>query len=158
MDSIIVEFDVKASPGHAFEVWTEKPSMWWPRSHTVTRDPGLTIVFEPFQGGRIYERGSDGAEHEWGEVLIWDPPVRVTYLWHLFFDRSEATEITVTFTEVESGARVRLIQSGFEKLGDDVGTERRRRTNHAWLELTELYRQAFEIQAIGTLSIELRPD
>ena len=158
MDPIIVEFDVKASPGHAFEVWTEKPSMWWPRSHTVTRDPGLTIVFEPFQGGRIYERGSDGAEHEWGEVLIWDPPARVTYLWHLFFDRSEATEITVTFTEVESGARVRLIQSGFEKLGDDVGTERRRRTNHAWLELTELYRQAVEIQAIGTLSIEPRPD
>ncbi|HUP18080.1 MAG TPA: SRPBCC domain-containing protein [Acidimicrobiia bacterium] len=131
-------------PGHAFEVWTEKPSMWWPRSHTVTRDPGLTVVFEPFQGGRVYERGSDGAD-EWGGVLIWDPPVRIAYLWHLFFDRSEATEITVTFTEVESGARVRLIQSGFERLSDAVAPERRRRTNQAWLELTELYRQAVEI-------------
>ena len=55
-----------------------------------------------------------------------DPPVRISYVWHLFFDRSEATEMTVTFTEVESGARVRLIQSGFEKLGDDAGTQRRR--------------------------------
>jgi hypothetical protein len=51
----------------------------------------------------------------------------------------------VTFTKVDSGARVRLIQSGFEKLGADVGTERRRRTNHAWLELTDLYRRAVEI-------------
>jgi hypothetical protein len=150
MDPIIVEFDVKASPRHAFEVWTEKPSMWWPRSHTVTRDPGLTVVFEPFPGGRIYERASDGAEHEWGEVLIWDPPARIAYLWHLFFDRSEATEITVTFTEVESGARVRLIQSGFEKVDAHDAPERRRRTNHAWLELTELYRQAVEIQAVET--------
>ena len=143
-EPIIVEFDVRASPGHAFRVWTEKPSMWWPRSHTVTRDPDLTVVFEPFQGGRIYERGTDGAEHEWGEVLIWEPPVRIGYLWHLFFDRSEATEITVTFTEIESGARVRLVQSGFENLQGDVANDRRTRTNHAWLELTGLYRQVVE--------------
>jgi hypothetical protein len=142
IDPIVVEFDVAASPGHAFEVWTEKPSMWWPRSHTMTRDPDLAVVFEPFAGGRIYERGSDGAEHEWGEILIWEPPMRIAYLWHLFFERSEATEIIVTFTEIESGARVRLVQSGFEKLGEKDGTERRRRTNHAWLELTDFYRQA----------------
>lgn len=108
----------------------------------MTRDPHLSVVFEPFEGGRIYERGSDGAEHEWGEILIWDPPVRIGYLWHLFFDRSQATEITVTFTEIETGSRVRLVQDGFEKFGDQVGTERRRRTNHAWLELTEHYREA----------------
>lgn len=142
IDPIIVEFDVRASPGHAFDVWTAKPSMWWPKSHTVTRAPGLTVVFEPFAGGRIYERGSDGTEHDWGEVLIWEPPVRIAYLWHLFFDRSEATEITVTFTEIDSGARVRLIQSGFEMLDGDVGPERRKRTNRAWLEITELYRHA----------------
>lgn len=143
IDPIIVEFDVRASPGHAFEVWTAKPSMWWPRSHTVTRDPGLTVIFEPFEGGRIYERGSDGTEHDWGEILIWDPPLRVAYSWHLFFDRREATEITVTFTATDTGARVRLIQSGFEKLDDVAGPERRRRTSHAWLELTGLYRDAF---------------
>jgi hypothetical protein len=142
MEPIVVEFDVKASPSHAFDVWTSKPSMWWPRSHTLTHDPDLTVVFEPFQGGRIYERGSDGSEHEWGEVLVWDPPVRVGYLWHLFFDRSDATEITVTFAEIENGSRVRLVQTGFEKLADEVGTERRRRTNDSWLEVTGRYRAA----------------
>ena len=142
MEPIVVEFDVMSSPQHAFDVWTSKPSMWWPRSHTLTQDPDLTVVFEGFEGGRIYERGSDGSEHEWGEILVWQPPLRVDYLWHLFFERSEATEISVTFTEIDNGSRVRLVQTGFEKLGDEVGTERRRRTNHAWLEVTGFYRNA----------------
>ncbi len=142
MEPIVVEFDVKATPEHAFDVWTSKPSLWWPRSHTVSGGPDLTVVFEQFPGGRIYERSSGGTEHEWGEVLIWEPPLRVGYLWHLFFDRSEATEITVTFVETDDGSRVRLVQTGFEKLGEEVGRERRRRTNHAWLEVTGHYRQS----------------
>ncbi|HEY4606148.1 MAG TPA: SRPBCC domain-containing protein [Acidimicrobiia bacterium] len=141
MEPIVVEFDVRASQEHAFDVWTSRASMWWPRSHTITEGPDLTVVFEPFAGGRIYERGSEGSEHEWGEVVIWEPPARVGYLWHLFVDRSEATEITVTFTETDNGSRVRLVQTGFEKLGAEVGTERRRRTSNAWLELTALYRE-----------------
>jgi hypothetical protein len=139
MEPIVVEFDVRASPQHAFEVWTSKTSMWWPRSHTISGDQNLDVVFERFAGGRIYERGSDGTEHEWGEVLVWEPPTRVDYLWHLFFDRSEATEITVTFTAIEDGSKVRLVQTGFEKLGVEVGSERRRRTSNAWLEVTGHY-------------------
>lgn len=143
IEPIVVEFEVEATAEHAFDVWTSKPAMWWPRSHTVTRDPDAEVVFEPFAGGRIYERGSDGDEHEWGEVIVWDPPARVEYLWHLFFDRRQATEVAVSFTQLGEGvSRVRLIQTGFEKLGDEVGTERRRRTNHAWLELTQAYRGA----------------
>ena len=141
MEAIVVEFEVSTSPDHAFDVWTSKPSMWWPRSHTMTQDPRLSIVFEPYEGGRIYERGADGAEHEWGEILLWEPPARVGYLWHLFFDRSDATEVTVTFAPVESGTLVTLTQTGFEKFGDP-GIERRRRTNQAWLELTGHYRGA----------------
>lgn len=142
MEPIVVEFDVRASPQHAFEVWTSKTSMWWPRSHTISGEQNLDVVFERFAGGRIYERGSDGTEHEWGEVLVWEPPTRVDYLWHLFFDRSEATEITVTFTAIEDGSKVRLVQTGFEKLGVEVGSERRRRTSNAWLEVTGHYRDA----------------
>jgi len=143
MEPIVVEFEVRATPEHAFDVWTSRPSMWWPKSHTVTHDPDLIVVFEPFPGGRIYERGSDGVEHEWGEVISWEPPARLNYLWHLFFDRSEATEISVTFTAQEGGSRVRLVQTGFEKLGDVVGPGRRQRTNNAWLEVTGYYRASF---------------
>jgi len=142
MEPIVVEFEVRASPQHAFDVWTTMPSLWWPRSHTVSQDPDLTVVFEPYPGGRIYEMTSDGSEHEWGEVLVWEPPLRLDYLWHLFFDRSEATEIMVTFVETGEGSRVRLVQTGFERLGDDVGPERRRRTSLAWAEVTGHYRDA----------------
>jgi len=142
MEPIVVEFEVDASPAHAFDVWTTRPTLWWPRSHTVTQDPDLIVVFEPFPGGRVYERGSDGSEHEWGEILVWDPPARVGYLWHLFFDRTEATEITVTFTGTATGSRVKLVQTGFERLGDEVGPDRRTRTNRAWLDVTGRYRSS----------------
>ena len=141
MGVIVVEFEVSTSPDHAFEVWTSKPSMWWPRSHTVTQDPRVSIIFEPYEGGRIYERSPDGAEHDWSEVFLWEPPARIVYLWHLFFDRSEATEVTVTFRPLETGTLVTLTQTGFEKLGE-AGIDRRRRTNQAWLELTGHYRGA----------------
>ena len=51
MGVIVVEFEVSTSPDHAFEVWTSKPSMWWPRSLTVTQDPRVSIIFEPYEAG-----------------------------------------------------------------------------------------------------------
>jgi uncharacterized protein YndB with AHSA1/START domain len=142
MEPIVVEFDVDCSPEHAFRMWTERTALWWPASHTVTGSSDLEVVFEPRSGGRIYERGPDGSEHEWGEVRVWDPPNRVEYLWHLFFDRSEGTDITLTFEPVERGTRVRLHQDGFDRLPDDVGRPRRDRTQGAWAEITMLYRDA----------------
>ena len=68
IEPLVVEFEVQAPVAHAFRVWTERCGLWWPSSHTVSRRPAA-IVFEPHPGGRIYERGPDGAEHEWGEVL-----------------------------------------------------------------------------------------
>lgn len=43
--------------------------------------PGLVVTFESHPGGRIDERTPDGAEHDWGEVLAWEPPRRLAYLW-----------------------------------------------------------------------------
>ncbi len=143
MEPIVVEFDVNTSVAHAFDVWTSKTAMWWPRAHTMSRDSDLAVVFEPFVGGRIYERASDGLEHAWGEVLVWDPPEHIVYLWHLFFDRSEATEVSVTFKEKNTGSRVRIEQSGFEILGEPAGTERRNETDRAWLEVVGYYQEMF---------------
>ena len=81
-------------------------------------------MFEPRPGGRVFERAANGVEYEWGEVLDWAPPTRVRYLWHLFFDRSEATEVELTFTVVPDGTQIRLEHRGWERLGD-VGPPRR---------------------------------
>lgn len=142
IEPIVVEFEVDAAPAHAFDVWTARSAIWWPRSHTVSGSPELDIVFEPFAGGRVFERSGDGSEHDWGRVVEWEPPHRVAYTWHLFFDPAQATDITVTFEASNRGTRVRLAQTGFERLGLDVGPDRRDRTDTVWKSMTALYRTA----------------
>lgn len=131
---LVVEVDIATSPGHAFDVWTTQLGAWWPASHTITGS--REIVMEPFPGGRIYERAADGEEFDWGEVVAWEPPDRLRCLWHLFFDRSEATDLEVTFHETASGTRVVIRQTGWERLGDE-GIERRSRTYVAWSTILE---------------------
>jgi hypothetical protein len=50
--------------GHAFRVWTDRIGTWWPPDHTATGQADL-IVLEGGVGARIYERTSDGVEHDW---------------------------------------------------------------------------------------------
>jgi hypothetical protein len=142
MDPIEVEFEVACSAEHAFEMWAGRTSLWWPRSHTITGQHDVQIHFEPRPGGRIFERANDGTEHEWGEIVVWEPPHKIGYLWHLFFTRAEATDIEVTFTPTEGGTNVRLVQTGFERLPSDVAMTRRNRTEGAWGEVTGHFREA----------------
>jgi uncharacterized protein YndB with AHSA1/START domain len=129
-DSLVIEFEVGVPPSQAFDAWTRRCATWWPSSHTVSGAPSA-ITFEPRSGGRIVEHSADGAEHDWGKVLDWEPPTRLRYLWHLFFDPSEATEVELTFTGVGSRTAVRLEQRGWERLGE-AGPSRRERAQQAW--------------------------
>lgn len=137
-DPLVVEFAVRAAPEHAFDTWVSRIGLWWPKSHTMSQDPDA-IVIEPESGGRIFERATDGRELDWGEVLDWEPPRRIRYLWHLFFTRDEATVVEVTFTATSDGTAVRLVQTGWEALGDQ-GPPRRERTLVAWSVVTDSYR------------------
>jgi Activator of Hsp90 ATPase homolog 1-like protein len=128
-DPLVIEFEVGVAPAHAFDVWTRRCATWWPRSHTMSGAPSA-ISFEPRSGGRIVEHAA-GGDHEWGEVLDWEPPRRLRCLWHPFFDRSEATELDVTFRAVATGTAVRLEQRGWERLGE-AAAPRRTRTEGAW--------------------------
>lgn len=141
MAPIVVEFEVDASVEHAFEMWTDRCTLWWPRSHSMSQAEGFKVVFEPFPGGRVYERGPDGEEHDWGEVTVWSPPHRVEYWWHIFLDRDKATMVSVSFTPGDTGTTVRLENSGFEIFGDGAG-ERMERVGGAWEGITQQYRDA----------------
>ena len=114
MEPIAVEFEVGATPDHAFTTWTEKCALWWPRSHCMSQAEGFDVVFEPFVGGRIYEKAPDGTEFEWGRVTVWDRPLRLEYLWHIFLEPEKATTVEVTFTESHGGTIVRLASRGAE--------------------------------------------
>lgn len=142
IEPLVVEFEVDAPVAHAFNVWTQRCATWWPRTHTLTGDPAA-ITFEPSPGGRIYETAADGTEHPWGEILEWQPPARLRFLWHLFFDRSQATEVDITFHARGAGTVVRLEQTGWDNLGPE-GAPRRERTSTAWATITSRYSAAAE--------------
>lgn len=110
-EPLTLSFDVECAPRHAFDVWTNRFGQWWPRGHTVSGDPE-TIVLEPHVGGRIYERGPDGAEIDWGEITEWDPPGRLAYHWHIRRDRTEATNVELTFVDAGDGStRVEIVHT-----------------------------------------------
>ena len=136
-----LRFTVACPPEHAFALWAERTSLWWPHGHSVSAEPGLTVTFEPRAGGRIFERTPGGAEHDWGEVLAWEPPRRLVYLWHLRFDRADATEVEITFAPLPDGTLVRIEHRGWERLGA-VAAERRERNRRGWAGVIEHYRRA----------------
>jgi uncharacterized protein YndB with AHSA1/START domain len=79
------------------------------------------VVLESGPGGRIYERTAGGQRHEWGEVTVWEPPRRLSYLWHIGRTRETATEVDITFVGAgAAGTRVEIEHSGWEALGDEA--------------------------------------
>jgi uncharacterized protein YndB with AHSA1/START domain len=115
---IRLSFEVRCSAVHAFTTWTARTTLWWPVDHTVTAQPGLEVVFQPRQGGRIFERTPAGDEHDWGEILAWDPPRRLLYRWHLRQDATDATEVEIRFVpEADDRTRVEIEHRGWERLG-----------------------------------------
>ena len=124
---------VACTAEHAFRTWTGNTSSWWPVGHTVSGEAGLSVVFEPRVGGRIFERAPGGEEIDWGEITVWDPPRRVGYLWHLNTDRSDATDVEIAFEQVgESSTRVEIEHRGWERLGAARGPAWRDANQNGW--------------------------
>jgi uncharacterized protein YndB with AHSA1/START domain len=132
IDPLRIEFEVGCSPERTFELWTARTSMWWPPTHTVSAKPRLEVIIEPGVGGRIFERTPRGEEHDWGEVTGWEPPNRLSYLWHLRQDRADATEVEITFAATDGdGTAVSIVHHGWERLGAR-GQERREANQRGW--------------------------
>ena len=50
--SIEIDFTVACSPEHAFDVWADRTTLWWPVEHTVSAEPDVAVSIEPRVGGR----------------------------------------------------------------------------------------------------------
>lgn len=138
-----MSFEVACSADHAFTVWSAGFGTWWPPDHTVT-GKAEHIVLQSGVGGRIYERTADGAEHDWGEVTVWQPPTRLSYLWHLGRDRTDATEVEIRFLALDGATtRVEIEHRGWERLGE-TGQEWRERNQAGWQGLLPYYVAAIE--------------
>jgi uncharacterized protein YndB with AHSA1/START domain len=109
---------VPASPERAFHRFTAEIGRWWPLgSHSIGQEDALAVTMEPKVGGRIVETIRGKPDCEWGRITVWEPPARIAFTWHPGHEPSEAGEVEVTFAAEGAGTRVRLVHSGFERLG-----------------------------------------
>ena len=144
IEPLHISFDVACPQSIAFDVWVRRFGTWWPRSHSVSGAEDLEVVLEPRVGGRIFERTPDGAEHDWGEVTIWEPPSRFGYLWHLRRDRADATDVEIRFVATPGGTtRVDIEHTGWERLGAE-GQDWRDSNRGGWETLLPHYRAGIE--------------
>ena len=112
---------VSAPREHAFEVFTAGIGRWWPKSHHIGAADLDTLVIEPREGGRWFERGVDGSECEVGKVLVWDPPARLVLVWQLTpefkYDPNLITEVEVQFiADGANATRVELEHRNLERM------------------------------------------
>jgi len=138
VNPLVHEFAVDCPPEHAWAVWAERTSLWWPATHSVSGAPEA-VVIEPRAGGRIFERAPGGEEHEWGRVRVWEPPGRLVYSWHLRQDAADATEVEITFAPAgDAATAVRIEHRGWERLGER-GPGLRERNVRGWAGLLPAY-------------------
>lgn len=108
----------------AFALFCGQLGRWWPREHTWGRDVMQAIGIEPRAGGLCYERGPHRFRCDWGRVLAWEPPTRVTLAWQVgphrepLPDPAMASIVEVRFApDGRGGTRVTLEHRDFERHG-----------------------------------------
>src|SRR6201999_1608062 len=74
---------VEAPQDQAFRIFTERFDQIKPREHNLLAVEIAESVFEARAGGRIFDRGTDGSECQWGRVLAYEPPERIVFNWEI---------------------------------------------------------------------------
>ena len=108
--SVRHEVVVEASIERAFSVFTEEFDRIKPREHNMLSVEIAETIFEPREGGYIYDRGVDGSECRWARVLAFEPPDRVTFSW----DISPYWQVE-TDPEKTSTVEVRFVAEGSDR-------------------------------------------
>ena len=120
---------LECSPAHAFALFTERASEWWPEMLRHTADPGSEIRM--LADGRFWERATDGHEVELGRVTMWDPPRRLALDFYPGTDAHHPTEVVVRFAREDSGTRV-VVTHGPKAESADLWVAGAPRFERAW--------------------------
>jgi len=83
---------------------------WWPIEYTRAKVVDQEIVIEPHPGGFCYERGANGFRHDWGRVLVFEPPRRLVLAW-----QNTAAHGAQVDPETSSTIEVRLVPDGAQR-------------------------------------------
>ena len=123
--SVRTSIVVEASIERAFAVFTEDFGRFKPTEHNLLGVEIAETVFEPREGGHLYDRGVDGSECRWARVLAYEPPNRVLISWdisphwQLETDLEKTSEVEVRFVaEAPERTRVQLEHRKIERHGE----------------------------------------
>lgn len=111
--------------GHAFDVFTDKVDLWWPRGHRRHREGTLRLT-----GEALIDRSPDGVEWTMATIAEIDPPSLLRLDWYpgspgaptsveiRFVGDENRTEIVVTHRPLAESAsiwplRVALFEAGW---------------------------------------------
>ena len=126
-ESIVVEAPIE----RAFRVFTEDFGSFKPPEHNLLGAEIAETVFEPREGGHLYDRGVDGSECRWARVLAYEPPERVVISWDINpqwqveKDSKKTSEVEVRFiAESPQRTRVELEHRNLDRHGDGWEPER----------------------------------
>ncbi len=138
--TIRTEIVVDAPAERAFRLFTEQFDRIKPREHNMLGVDIAESVFEPRAGGRVYDRGVDGSECQWGRVLAYEPPERIVFswdigpTWQIESDPDKASEVEVRFiADGSKRTRVELEHRNLDRHGDGwEGTREGVRGDQGW--------------------------
>ena len=122
--SVRTQIVVDASIERAFRVFTEDFGSFKPPEHNLLGVEIAETVFEPREGGHLFDRGVDGSECRWARVLAYEPPERVVISWdispqwQLETDLEKTSEVEVRFvSETPERTRVELEHRNLQRHG-----------------------------------------
>jgi len=135
-ESLVIEVvrkvvTVDCAVEEAFRVFTEDAMSWWPVATHSIHETVREIVFEPREGGEVYEVSTAGEKGHWATVTGWDPPARLVLAWNILERPGEQTEVEVRFTPEGDGTRVELEHRGWEAV-DEGAAEKRADYDTGW--------------------------
>lgn len=147
LTSIKKEFTVKAARQTAFEVFTKKMDLWWPRTHHIGSAEMTQMVVEPCVNGRWYTKHADGTEANIGHVLTYQPYDLFVLAWQINgdfkCDPKLITEVVAEFiAEGPETTRVKFEHRDLHKLGGGKAVES---MDEGWGMILELYRKQAEL-------------
>jgi uncharacterized protein YndB with AHSA1/START domain len=123
--SVRMQIVVEAPIERAFQVFTEDFGSFKPPEHNLLDVEIAETVFEPREGGHLYDRGVDGSECRWARVFTYEPPDRVMISWdinpqwQIETDLAKTSEVEVRFiSETPERTRVELEHRNLDRHGD----------------------------------------
>lgn len=115
---------VAASPSRAFQLFTAEIGGWWDADKHILKAPLAEMEFQPYVGGHIVDRGTDGSECRWARVLAFEPPDRVVFswdidvTWQIETNPELCSEVEITFVGLDQNTtRVTLTHRHLDRHG-----------------------------------------